>query len=56
MRIPLDRQGGTPLYRQIAHWLRRDIESGALPERTRLPATRALAEELGVSRITVVNA
>lgn len=56
VRIPLDRHGGTPLYRQIEDWLRRDILSGGLPADTRLPATRTLAEELGVSRITVVNA
>lgn len=56
MRIPLDRTGTVPVYRQIAGWLRQDIESGGLPADTRLPATRALAAELGVSRITVVNA
>lgn len=56
MRIPIDRGSRVPVYRQIACRLRQDIESGALPARTRLPATRALAEELGVSRITVVTA
>ena len=56
MRIPLDRHSGVPVYQQVARWLRQDIESGALPARTRLPATRALAEQLGVSRITVVTA
>lgn len=56
MRIPIDRGSRVPVYRQVAGWLRQDIESGALPARTRLPATRALAEELGVSRITVVTA
>ena len=56
MRIPIDRGSRVPVYRQIAGRLRQDIESGALPARARLPATRALAEELGVSRITVVTA
>ncbi len=56
MRIPLDRSGGEPLVRQIERWLRAGIESGALPAGARLPASRALAEHLGVGRITVVNA
>ncbi len=54
MRIPLDRD--KPLQRQIERWLDCAIRSGNLPAGTRLPATRALAEELGVSRITVTNA
>lgn len=56
MRIPLDRASATPLYRQIVSWLRRNIESGSLAPETKLPASRALADLLGVSRITVKNA
>lgn len=56
MRIPLDRQSGAPLYRQIEDHLRQQIRSGGLPAETRLPATRQLAQDLGVSRITVKNA
>jgi DNA-binding transcriptional MocR family regulator len=56
VRIPLDRAGRSPLFRQVETWLAREIRAGALPGGTRLPATRALAEELGVSRITIVNA
>lgn len=56
MRIPVDPQSMTPLYRQIEQFLRRQILSGALAAETRLPATRELAVELGVSRITVNNA
>ncbi|MFZ6031024.1 MAG: PLP-dependent aminotransferase family protein [Chloroflexota bacterium] len=56
MRIPIDRQSKIPLYQQIETWLRQNILSGHLPAETRLPATRALAEQLGVSRITVKNA
>lgn len=56
MRIPIDRQSATPVYLQIETWLRQNIISGSLPPETRLPATRQLAEELGVSRITVKNA
>jgi GntR family transcriptional regulator/MocR family aminotransferase len=56
MRIPLDRDSSTPLYRQIHWFLREQIGSGALPPKTRLPATRELAASLGVNRITVTNA
>jgi GntR family transcriptional regulator/MocR family aminotransferase len=56
MRIPLDPHSSQPLYRQIEDYLRQAIRSGSLPPETRLPATRQLAEDLGVSRITVKNA
>jgi GntR family transcriptional regulator / MocR family aminotransferase len=56
MRIPLDRQSGVPLYEQIESYLRQNILTGSLAPETRLPATRALADELGISRITVKNA
>lgn len=56
MRIPLDHQGALPLYQQIENYLREQILSGQLAPATRLPATRQLAQELGVSRITVNNA
>jgi len=56
MRIPLDRETATPLYRQIILFLEEEIRSGALLPDTRLPSTRNLAESLGVNRITVTNA
>jgi GntR family transcriptional regulator/MocR family aminotransferase len=56
MRIPLDRQSNVPLYEQIKAFLRQNIQSGNLLPETRLPATRQLAESLGISRITVSNA
>lgn len=56
MRIPLDRQNATPLYQQIERHLRENILSGKLAPDTQLPASRQLAQELGVSRITVNNA
>lgn len=56
MRIPLDHTSDVPLYRQIEDHLRQNIRSGSLAAETRLPATRELAQELGVSRITVNNA
>ena len=45
-----------PLYRQIYQQIRREILKGEISSKTRLPSTRALASQLGVSRITVTNA
>lgn len=56
MRFPLVRDSRDPLYRQIERYLRDSILSGELEPDTRLPAGRRLAQELGVSRITVDNA
>src|SRR5512138_2517547 len=56
MRIPLDRQSTVPLYQQIQTYLRQGILSGSLAADTRLPASRQLAQDLGVNRITVENA
>ena len=54
--MPLDRHNGVPLYQQIESYLRQGILSGSLPAETRLPASRQLANDLGVNRITVENA
>ncbi len=56
MRIPLNPHSATPLYQQIIEYLREQILSGKLTPETRLAASRQLANELGVSRITVNNA
>src|SRR5512138_412152 len=56
MRIPLDRQSAVPLYQQIKTYLQQGILSGSLATDTRLPASRQLARDLGVNRITVENA
>ena len=56
MRIPLDRDNHVPLYQQIEEFLREQIKSGALPPKARLPASRDLANHLGVNRITVTTA
>jgi GntR family transcriptional regulator / MocR family aminotransferase len=45
-----------PLYRQLYESLRAAILAGQLAGGTRLPSTRALAEQLDVSRSTVINA
>ncbi len=56
MRIPLDRNSSVPLYQQIESYLRQNILSGSLDAHTRLPATRQLAQDLGINRITVESA
>ena len=56
MFIHVSRQSGQPLYLQVADQLRTKIENGELAPNTRLPASRVLAQELGVNRITIVNA
>lgn len=52
----LDRESIVPLYRQIYEGLREAILTGALPESTRLPPERSLAEKLSVNRSTIVHA
>ena len=52
----LSRASDRPLYDQLYRLLRADIESGAIAEGERLPGRRALAAQLGVSKITVENA
>ena len=52
----LDRSSIVPLYRQIYEGLREAILTGTLPESTRLPPERSLAEKLAVNRSTVVHA
>ncbi len=45
-----------PLYRQIYERIRAAILMGEFASKMQLPSTRFLAQNLGVSRITVVNA
>ncbi len=52
----LDRRSIVPLYRQIYEHLREAILAGTLPESTRLPPERSLAERLAVNRSTIVHA
>lgn len=52
----LDRDSIVPLYRQIYEHLREAILAGTLPESTRLPAERAMADRLEVNRSTIVHA
>ena len=52
----LDGKSALPLYRQIYEAIRHAILSGNLRPTAPLPATRLLSKELGVSRMTVINA
>ena len=48
--------GSGPLYRRLATAIARAVERGAVAHGSRLPAERALAEALSVSRGTAVAA
>jgi GntR family transcriptional regulator/MocR family aminotransferase len=52
----VDRSAAAPVFRQIYLQLRSAILSGALRPATKLPSTRELATQLGVSRSAVVAA
>src|SRR5262245_50574620 len=54
--IALDRTSATPLYRQIYEGYRGAILERRLRAGQRMPSTRGLAQELGLSRIPVLNA
>lgn len=56
LSISLDRDAEEPIYRQLIRSIRLQIESGSLPAGARLPASRDLARQLNISRISVVNA
>jgi GntR family transcriptional regulator/MocR family aminotransferase len=56
MRLALDRENSSPLYQQIENYFRAGILSGSLAAETRLPASRQLARDLGVNRMTVESA
>jgi len=56
LQVPLHRGSSVPIFRQIYSAAREAILCGHFPPGSRLPASRALAEELGVARTTVVLA
>lgn len=51
--VEIDRTLKTPLYKQLENFLRRHILEGILKPTQKLPSSRELAEDLGISRITV---
>lgn len=56
LSIPLDRDSVTPIFEQIAAELRSRIMSGQVTADSHLPPTRSFAQQLGVSRSTIVTA
>jgi GntR family transcriptional regulator/MocR family aminotransferase len=54
--LALDRSARAPLRAQLEDGLREAVRAGRLAPGSRLPATRALASDLGVSRRLVVDA
>ncbi|NDJ35042.1 MAG: PLP-dependent aminotransferase family protein [Chloroflexi bacterium] len=56
LSIRLERGAKTPLYEQLKQHLIEQIRSGVLPPGARLPATRDLADQLDIGRISVVSA
>ncbi len=56
VRVKLRHDKHMALYRHIAEEFRTRIAKGELPPGTRLPTVRALAREVGTTRLTVHNA
>jgi GntR family transcriptional regulator/MocR family aminotransferase len=56
LHLPIDRGADAPLFRQISDGLRRAILDGRLRPGQRIPSTRGLATDLGVSRLPVLSA
>jgi DNA-binding transcriptional MocR family regulator len=55
-QIFLDKESGTPLYRQLSDGIHALIASGDLPPEYKLPPIRQMAASLGVNNATVVSA
>lgn len=56
MKIPIDRQATKPIFLQIRDRFSRLIKSGALKSGERLPSIRALAKNIRVNKLTVIEA
>jgi GntR family transcriptional regulator / MocR family aminotransferase len=54
--LQLDAKSATALHRQLYEGIRSAILAGQLTANTRLPSSRTIAYELGISRNTVLNA
>src|SRR4051812_6974126 len=54
--LPVDRRSDVPLHRQIYEGFRKAILDGMLRPGERVPSTRSLATDLGMSRLPVLTA
>ncbi len=54
--VDLDRGGEAPLHEQIERSIREDVRAGRLAAGARLPSSRSLAAELGISRGVISEA
>ena len=54
--IQIEKRSSASLYKQVYDGYRRAIVDGSLPTGQRVPSTRVLAAELGISRMPVLNA
>src|SRR5690242_3405705 len=55
VNLEIEFEAGKPLRQQLEQALRTAIRSGRLPAETRMPPSRELAAQLGVSRGVVVD-
>ena len=53
--LAIEKSGSTPIYRQIEEQIRDAILTGIIKPGLQLPASRVLAQDLGVSRPTMVR-
>lgn len=56
MNCHINRECGRPMYLQLYEYLKHNIVTGAFPYGAKLPSKRTLAEETGISVITVQHA
>ena len=49
LAIPIKEDSRIPLYEQIYEYIKREIKEKRIPAGDRLPSTRALASQLGIS-------
>ena len=56
MKYTIHTEGGVPAYLQLYKQVREDIVQGIYPYNTKLPSKRIIADEVGVSTVTVEHA
>lgn len=52
----IDRNSGTPVYRQLVDQIRFQVATGVLAEGAELPSTRTLAAQQGINPMTISKA